>query len=127
MSDGEVDRPGEIDTGAETDSHDSLPAEVEPTDEAGSESLERPGPTRAQFAWVGAAVGLLALVLVLLFIVVNLERVRIDLLFATVRLPVGVAILLGFVLGGLAVFAIGVVRVAQLKRRAKIASSNKIR
>lgn len=76
-------------------------------------------PTRASATWTAVAVSLLALVVVLVFILQNLQEARVHFFTLTWRLPVGLDLLFAAVLGGLVVLAAGSARVLQLRRLAR--------
>jgi uncharacterized integral membrane protein len=75
----------------------------------------RPGSTRTSRAWLGSVFGLVVLIAILIFILQNLASVSIHFPAATVKMPIGVAILFGVILGGLFVFLLGLARVVQLR------------
>lgn len=79
--------------------------------------LAAPRSTRVSRVWVGSSIGLLILIAILVFILQNLARAAVHFPGATVRLPVGIAILFGVILGGLLVFVLGLGRVLQLRRQ----------
>jgi uncharacterized integral membrane protein len=72
--------------------------------------------TRARLA---AAGGLVVLLVVLVFILQNLQTVRITFFAAHWRMPLGVGLLMATVFGGLLVFAAGSLRLLQLRRTAR--------
>jgi uncharacterized integral membrane protein len=76
--------------------------------------------TRAGALWSALAVGFLVLVLLLVFIVQNGDSTTIHMFGWAWNLPVGVALLLGAIAGGLLTFLAGSVRILQLRRAAKI-------
>ena len=75
--------------------------------------------TRAGALWSALIVGFVILILLLVFIAQNTESV--DFAFLTWRwsLPLGVAILLAAVAGGLVTVAVGTARIVQLRRVTK--------
>jgi uncharacterized integral membrane protein len=75
-------------------------------------------PTRISATWVGIVVGLVVLILLLVFILQNLSQVRVHLLWFSPKMPLGVAMLLSAVAGGVVVGIAGGLRVFQAKRRA---------
>lgn len=89
---------------------------VEPA--ASAQQPAAPG-TRTGRTWIAFAFGMLALVLVLVFILQNLRSVRADFFTATWRIPLGVDLLLAAILGGLVVFLVGAARIVQLRRVAR--------
>lgn len=80
---------------------------------------ERPKPpprTRTSTAFKGFAAGFIVLVLLLIFILENGQRVKISYLGATGHLPLGVALLLAAAGGALLIAIIGFARLAQVRR-----------
>jgi uncharacterized integral membrane protein len=75
--------------------------------------------SRAGYAWTGLVAGILILILLLIFIVQNLEQVQVHFFFWDFSLPLGVTVLLS-VIGGAAVMAsVGGIRILQLRKAAK--------
>ncbi|WP_279106578.1 LapA family protein [Gordonia paraffinivorans] len=79
--------------------------------------------TKTRATWFGVIIGALILVLLLVFIVQNLENQRIELIFWEVNLPLGVSLLIAAIAGALVVALIGGLRMLQLRRALKKASS----
>ncbi len=75
--------------------------------------------TRISGAWTGVIAGAVVLLLLLIFILENTQRVKISYLGANGHLPVGVALLLAAVAGALVVGMVGAARVLQLRKLAK--------
>ncbi|KUI35183.1 hypothetical protein AU195_09830 [Mycobacterium sp. IS-1496] len=75
--------------------------------------------TRAAAVWTAVIVGLLILIVLLIFIAQNTESVELAFLGWHWSLPVGVAILLAAVCGGLIASLAGAARLFQLRRAAK--------
>ena len=75
--------------------------------------------TRTGMAWLMIAFALLLGLLMLVFILQNGEKVDLELLWADFRVPVGVAVLLGMVLGGLLVVLVTAARLAQVRLAAR--------
>ncbi|HTI76927.1 MAG TPA: lipopolysaccharide assembly protein LapA domain-containing protein [Mycobacterium sp.] len=75
--------------------------------------------TRAAALWSALIVGFVILILLLVFIMQNTDSTTIHLFGWAWNLPVGVAILLAAVCGGLLTVAAGTVRIIQLRRAAK--------
>ena len=96
------------------------PTEAPPTSPPGA-APPRPAPrlTRVSAAWVATAAMLLLLVLLIVFILQNPTRVEVSYLGFTGSLPLGVALLLAAVGGGLLVAIAGVARVTQLRMSAR--------
>jgi uncharacterized integral membrane protein len=75
--------------------------------------------TRAAALWSALIVGFVILILLLVFILQNTDPTTIHLFAWAWNLPVGVAILLAAVCGGLLTVAAGTARIIQLRRAAK--------
>lgn len=79
----------------------------------------RQRPTRASAAWLATGIALLLLVLLIVFILQNTSRVPVHYLGLTGNLSLGVALVIAAVGGGLVVAAVAVVRITQLRVRAR--------
>jgi uncharacterized integral membrane protein len=77
------------------------------------------GFTRAGALWTALIAGFLILILLLIFIAQNTGEVPFTFLGLHWTLPLGVAILLAAVVGGLITVAVGTARIIQLRRAAK--------
>lgn len=77
------------------------------------------GFTRAGALWTALFAGFLILILLLIFITQNTTSTPFQFLFWHWSLPLGVAILLAAVVGGLITVAVGTARILQLRRVAK--------
>jgi len=75
--------------------------------------------TRAGALWSSLIVGFLILILLLVFIAQNTASTAFTFLGWHWTLPLGVAILLAAVVGGLITVAVGTARIVQLRRAAK--------
>ena len=75
--------------------------------------------TRAAALWSALILGFLILIVLLIFIAQNTESAQFQFLGWQWSLPLGVAILLAAVCGGLLTVAVGTVRMYQLRRAAK--------
>jgi lipopolysaccharide assembly protein A len=78
--------------------------------------------TRLSGAWTALVIGVLALVLILIFILQNLQSVQLSFLFFQGHLPLAVALLFAVILGAVIVLAFGGARINQLRgvaRRAR--------
>jgi uncharacterized integral membrane protein len=71
--------------------------------------------TRLSGAWTAIVVGLLALVVILVFILQNPQSVEIKFLMFQGNLPVAIALLFALILGAVIVFAFGAARILQLR------------
>ena len=86
-----------------------------------------PGPypgerrTRLSGAWTALVVGLVALLLLLVFILQNLQNVELSFLVFHGHLPLAVALLFGVILGATIVLAFGAARITQLRMVARSA------
>jgi len=92
------------------------PGSVQPVP---GEARRRVKPTRASAVWTALAVGVLILVAILIFVVQNSAKVRINFLWLHGTLGVGIALLISAILGILLTVAVGSVRMLQLRRLAK--------
>jgi len=77
------------------------------------------GFTRAGALWTSLIAGFLILILLLVFITQNTASTAFTFLGWHWTLPLGVAILLAAVVGGLITVAVGTARILQLRRAAK--------
>lgn len=77
------------------------------------------GFTRAGALWSALIAGFLSLILLLIFISQNTTSTPFQFLIWHWSLPLGVAILLAAVVGGLLTVAVGTARILQLRRAAK--------
>lgn len=75
--------------------------------------------TRTRATFVGWIIGAIITILLLIFILRNLETQKIDLVFWTVDLPVGVSLLIAAIAGALITALIGGARTFQLSRALK--------
>ena len=75
--------------------------------------------TRAAALWSALITGFVVLIVLLVFIMQNTDSTTIHFLTWEWNLPVGVAILLAAVCGGLLTVAVGSARIVQLRRAAK--------
>src|SRR5437870_7374716 len=96
---------------AETPHDEPLP--VPDTDVSGPLPGER--RTRLSGAWTAIVVGLVALVVILVFILQNQQGVEVTFLMFSGRLPLAVALLFALLLGAIVVFAFGAARILQLR------------
>ena len=75
-----------------------------------------PGRSRVGGALVGLVLGAVVLILLLVFVLQNLEDVRVSFMSVDGSLPLGVALLLAAVAGALVVAVPGSARILQLRR-----------
>jgi len=79
------------------------------------EALPGERRTRLSGAWTAVVVGLMTLVVILVFILQNQQRVEVSFLMFSGHLPLAVALLFAMILGALIVFAFGAARLLQLR------------
>ncbi len=75
--------------------------------------------TRISAFWIALVVSLVVLVLLIVFVLENGRDARVSYFGAHADLPLGVALLLGAVIGGLVVALAGAARILQLRARAR--------
>jgi uncharacterized integral membrane protein len=78
-----------------------------------------PRLTRAGAAWVATGAGLLLLILLIVFILQNSTKVDVRFLGLSGTIPLGMALLIAAVGGGVVVAIAGVTRVTQLRLNAR--------
>jgi uncharacterized integral membrane protein len=71
--------------------------------------------TRLSGAWTALVIGIVILVVILVFILQNLQSVEVHFLFLQGQLPLAVALLFAMVLGAVVVLAFGAGRILQLR------------
>jgi uncharacterized integral membrane protein len=104
-----------------------VPSESLAKDErpASAEPVARPlGHTRLSATWTVIAALLIALVLLLVFILLNLQRVEVNFYGAHKQVPLAIALLSAVVLGAVLVFTIGTARILQVRARARRADKS---
>ncbi|WP_040791404.1 LapA family protein [Nocardia paucivorans] len=75
--------------------------------------------TKTGYTWIGLVLAALLGILVLSFILQNLDTVDLHLLFWDFSLPLGVTVLLSVIVGVLLTALVGGARIMQLRRAAK--------
>lgn len=101
----------------ESDGTEPASSPETPTQGAPRTSAEHPeSRTRTSTVWTAVVVLVASLVLVLVFILQNLQAVAVSFLVFHGRPPLGVALLVAATLGGVIVVAAGAARVVQLRR-----------
>ncbi|BBZ09289.1 hypothetical protein MDOR_34580 [Mycolicibacterium doricum] len=95
-----------------------IPADFEVADRT-PPAVKKVDFTRAAAVWTSVIVGLLILIVLLIFIAQNTESAEFAFLGWHWNLPLGVAILLAAVCGGLIASLAGAARLFQLRRAAK--------
>jgi len=96
---------------AETPKEEPAPVADKPADE----SLPGERRTRLSGAWTAIVIGLLALVVILVFILQNQQSVQIKFLMFEGNLPLAIALLFALILGAVIVVAFGAARILQLR------------
>jgi lipopolysaccharide assembly protein A len=86
-----------------------------PPDKATDEPLPGERRTRLSGAWTAIVIGLLALVVILVFILQNQQGVEIKFLMFEGNLPLAIALLFALILGSIIVVAFGAARILQLR------------
>jgi putative membrane protein len=87
-------------------------ASVEPAE---SEPFPGERQTRLSGAWTAIVIGLVALVVILVFILQNQQSVEVTFLVFKGNMPLAVALLFALLLGAVIVFAFGAARILQLR------------
>lgn len=82
-------------------------------------SSARPQPTRSGVVWVAVVVALLLLVLLIIFILQNQEPARVMFLGFEGTLPLGMAMFIASVAGGIVVAVAGAARIIQFRSNAR--------
>ncbi|HEX3509276.1 MAG TPA: lipopolysaccharide assembly protein LapA domain-containing protein [Candidatus Dormibacteraeota bacterium] len=80
-----------------------------------AEALPGERRTRLSGAWTAIVIGLVALVVILVFILQNQQAVQIKFLMFEGNLPLAIALLFALILGAVIVFAFGAARILQLR------------
>ncbi|MBF6094422.1 LapA family protein [Nocardia cyriacigeorgica] len=75
--------------------------------------------SKAGYTWIGLVIAALLGIVLLIFILQNLETARFELLFWSFTMPLGVSVLLSVIAGALVMALVGGVRIMQLRRAAK--------
>lgn len=109
----------EVSPGVDPTEHQALLAERQEL----RTRIEKVAHTRTRATFVGLVVGAVITILLLVFILQNLESQRIDVLFWEVNLPVGVSLLIAAIAGALIVAMAGGARMFQLNRALKKAKN----
>ncbi|MGW0044553.1 lipopolysaccharide assembly protein LapA domain-containing protein [Rhodococcus sp. NPDC003348] len=120
-STGRPDRPA-----APVPSPPDQPSVPAPTPSPEVEAVRRHtslGHTKAAATWTGLVIGVLVLILLLVFILQNLDSVTLNLFLWEFSLPLGVSLLLAAIAGALIMALAGGVRIVQIRRLAKRATT----
>jgi uncharacterized integral membrane protein len=100
------------------------PAETT-TSEAGPSATRRaPRVTRISAAWVATGVALVLLILLIVFILQNSTKVEVQFLGLSGTIPLGMALLIAAVGGGVVVAIAGIARITQLRMNARRTSQS---
>lgn len=95
------------------------PQSAAPPGPPGGKETHRVPITRAGRTWIALIVGLVALVLILVFILQNLDSVKVTFFTASGSFPLAVALLFAAVLGAATVLLIGSIRIVQLRHQVR--------
>ena len=98
---------------------DEGPAETTSSAADSSSTPHAPRLTRTGAAWVATGVALLLLILLIVFILQNSTKVDVQFLGMSGTIPLGMALLVAAVGGGVVVGIAGVARVTQLRMNAR--------
>jgi uncharacterized integral membrane protein len=98
---------------------DEGPAETTTSEASPSPARPAPRVTRTGAAWVATGVALLLLILLIVFILQNTTKVEVTFLGMSGTIPLGMALLIAAVGGGVVVAIAGVARVTQLRMNAR--------
>ncbi len=101
----------------------SVPSEEGPTETPSLEEVPptpgAPPLTRASAVWVATGVALLLLILLIVFVLQNSTKVEVHFLSLSGTIPLGMALLIAAVGGGVVVAIAGIARVTQLRINAR--------
>ncbi|MEU4649818.1 LapA family protein [Nocardia fluminea] len=75
--------------------------------------------SRTGYTWIALLAAALLGIVLLIFIIQNLDKVRTNLLFWDFELPLGITVLLSVIAGALVMGLVGGVRILQLRHAAK--------
>ena len=104
---------------ASSRSDDEGPAETATSEADSSPTGRAPRFTRASAVWVATGVALLLLILLIVFVLQNSTKVEVQFLGLSWTIPLGMALLIAAVGGGVVVAIAGVARVTQLRMYAR--------
>lgn len=93
-----------------------LPGDGPPAGDSVKQALADVQHTRTKSAWVGIITGAVVLILLLVFILQNLDKQQIQLFFWEVNLPQGVSLLIAAIAGALITAVVGGARMFQVRR-----------
>jgi uncharacterized integral membrane protein len=92
-----------------------------PDSQSGRNAYPGERRTRLSGAWTALVIGVVALVLILVFIVQNLQSVELSFLVFHGHFPLAIALLFAVILGAVIVLAFGGARITQLRMVARSA------
>jgi len=98
---------------------DEGPHETSTSEASSSPGRRAPRVTRASAAWVATGIALVLLILLIVFILENSTKVEVHFLAMSGTIPLGMALLIAAVGGGVVVAIAGAARVTQLQRYAR--------
>jgi len=98
-----------------------------PKEPPGQEPYPGERRTRLSGAWTALVIGMVALVLILVFILENLQSVELSFLVLHGQLPLAVALLFAVILGAIVVLAFGGARITQLRMVARRARRQSVK
>ncbi len=75
--------------------------------------------SRTGYTWIGLLAAAIIGIVLLIFIIQNLDQAQVNLLFWDFSLPLGITVLLSVIAGGLVMGLVGGVRILQLRHAAK--------
>ncbi|WP_336081500.1 LapA family protein [Nocardia sp. SSK8] len=96
--------------------HKRVPAETTPTRRPTPDALVK---SRTGYTWIALLAAAILGVLLLIFIIQNLDQAPVQLFFWDFSLPLGITVLLSVIVGALVMGLVGGVRILQLRRAAK--------
>lgn len=95
------------------------PGSSKPTEPTPSRKPPEIKRTRISALWIALVVGLVVLVLLLVFILQNLDKVTVQFLGWEFTLPLGVTVLLAAIAGAVIMAVVGAMRIYQVRKVAK--------
>lgn len=117
-------------SGASPAAHEPVPASNDHSDieqhrpEPTSAPAKRAKPdaltrSRTGYTWIGLLAAALLGIVLLIFIIQNLDQAQVNLLFWDFSLPLGITVLLSVIAGALVMGLVGGVRILQLRHAAR--------
>ncbi|MCE5288972.1 MAG: lipopolysaccharide assembly protein LapA domain-containing protein [Nocardiaceae bacterium] len=92
---------------------------VPATDHGKKTAKKKIETTRVSYAWLGLVLGAFLTIVMMVFILQNLDSAKVSFLAWEYEIPTGIAMLLSAVAGALITAAVGGVRILQVKRQAR--------